>query len=143
MNEVVGAGFTITGVDVSAGMPDIARRRHPSVELHQADICDCSPVGYYDLIISWDSTFHVPRAQQGSVILKFCSALAPGEVLLLTAGGIDGEISGEMHGQDMYYSSLADHEYLRLIGDANCRCLTLERDQYPLHHIVVIAARPA
>lgn len=142
MNELLGAGFTITGIDVSAGMLDIARKRHPSVELLDEDICVWSPVGNYDLIIAWDSTFHVPRNQQGSVVTKLCNALDAGGVFLFTAGGIDTEITGEMYGQHMYYSSLADHEYIRLIGDASCQCLTLERDQYPLHHMVVIAAKP-
>ena len=30
MNELLGAGFTVTGIDVSAGMLEIARKRHPS-----------------------------------------------------------------------------------------------------------------
>jgi hypothetical protein len=42
----------------------------------------------------------------------------------------------------MYYSSLADREYVRLVGDAGCQCLLLERDQYPLHHLVIIAIKP-
>jgi hypothetical protein len=37
---------------------------------------------------------------------------------------------------------MADHEYVRLMADAGCRCLVMERDQYPLHHVVVIAIKP-
>src|SRR4051812_6010227 len=109
MNELLAAGFAVTGIDVSTGMLDIARKRHPSVELLHEDICIWSPIGKYDLIVAWDSTFHVPREQQGSVVKKLCNALAEGGAFVFTAGGIDAEISGGMHGQHMYYSSLADH----------------------------------
>ncbi len=141
MNELLGAGFSVTGIDVSAGMLEIARQRHASVELLREDVCVWSPAGKYDLIVAWDSTFHVPIDHQANVVRKLCGALDAGGVLLFTAGGIDGEITGEMQGQQMYYSSLADHEYVRLINEAQCRCLLLERDQYPQNHIVVIAVR--
>jgi SAM-dependent methyltransferase len=142
MNELLGAGFTVTGIDVSAGMLEIARKRHPSVELLHEDICVWTPARSYDLVIAWDSTFHVPKEHQASVVTKICNALHAGGVFLFTAGGVDAEITGEMHGQQMYYSSLADREYVRLVGDAGCRCLLLERDQYPLHHLVIIAIKP-
>jgi SAM-dependent methyltransferase len=142
MNELLRAGFAVTGIDVSDGMLAIARRRHTGVELLHEDICAWMPPGTYDLIVAWDSTFHVPHDKQASVATRLCNALQAGGVLLFTAGGIDGEITGEMHGQHLYYSSLADHEYLRLVGDAGCRCLAVERDQYPQHHLVVMAIKP-
>jgi len=66
------------------------------------------------VIIAWDSIFHVPYSAQRRVVLKLCDALADGGVILFTAGGVDGEITGRMHGQGIYYSSLAEEEYLRI-----------------------------
>jgi len=62
--------------------------------------------------------------------------------LLLTAGGRDGEITGQMKGQSLYYSSLDDYEYLRALAETGCRCLFMERDRYPEEHLVIIAAKP-
>lgn len=79
------AGFEVLGIDVSAAMLEIARRRHPSVQFIQADICRWEPPGKCALIIAWDSIFHVPYAQQEAVTRRLCRSLAPGGVLLFTA----------------------------------------------------------
>ena len=141
VRELLDAGFTVTGIDVSAGMLAVAREWHPSAELLQQDVCTWTPPRSYDLIIAWDSTFHVPQPQQAGVVARLCSALEAGGVLLFTAGGIHGEIAGEMHGQQTYYSSLADHEYVRLVGEAGCRCVLAEQDQYPQRHLVILAIK--
>lgn len=141
INELQHAGFAVLGVDVSAAMLKIAAQRHPGVPFVRADICSWSPPDVYALIVAWDSVFHVPYSEQGAVIQKLCRALAPGGVLLFTAGGRDGEITGKMHGQVFYYSSLGDEDYLSIINAAGCRCILLERDQYPEDHLVVIAVR--
>jgi SAM-dependent methyltransferase len=93
------AGFEVLGIDVSRDMLRNARQRNPNAKFIHADICDWQPPDRYDLIVAWDSTFHVPHSAQRDVITKLCNALAPGGVLLFTAGGTDGEITGEMNGQ--------------------------------------------
>ena len=93
------------------------------------------------MIIAWDSIFHVPHGEQRRVVGTLCDALAPGGVLLFTAGGIDGEITGPMCGQSFYYSSLADQDYLKVLTERACRCILLERDQHPDDHIVVIGMK--
>ena len=137
------AGFDVVGIDVSKKMIALAQARLPNATFIHADICEWEPKDSYHLIVAWDSTFHVPHASQRPVLQKLCSVLAPGGVLLFTAGGVDGEITGEMKGEGFYYSSLSDVEYLRIITETGCACVLLERDQYPELHIVVIATRPA
>lgn len=138
-----GAGFDVVGIDVSREMIALAHARLPNAKFIHADICEWEPKDPYDLIVAWDSTFHVPHASQRAVLEKLCGALAPGGVLLFTAGGVDGENTGEMEDVTLYYSSLSDVEYMRIITETGCACLLLERDQYPERHIVVIATRPA
>ncbi len=140
---IVGAGFDVVGIDVSREMSALARRRQPNATFIHADICEWPPPDQYDLIVAWDSTFHVPHASQRPVVQKLCAALAPGGVILFTAGGIDGEVTGEMQGERFYYSSLSDVEYLRILALNSCSCVLLERDRHPEHHIVVIAQRSA
>ena len=135
------AGFAVTGIDVSQQMLRHARERHPSLTFVHADICEWQPPARYDLIVAWDSTFHLPHATQQPVLEKLCGALADGGVLLFTGASVDGEITGEMHGETFYYSSLGTVEYLRILQAAGCHCLLVERDQYPELHTVVIAIK--
>jgi SAM-dependent methyltransferase len=135
------AGFRVTGIDVSEAMVEYARKRHPDSRFIPGDICEWQPQEQYDAIIAWDSIFHVPYSAQRRVVLKLCDALANGGVILFTAGGVDGEIRGRMHGQDFYYSSLAEEEYLRVMKEQGCKCVLLQRDQYPEEHVVFIGVK--
>lgn len=141
--RLITAGFDVVGIDVSEAMLAVARERNLAATFIHADICEWQPPEAYDLIVAWDSTFHVPLARQHVVVEKLCAALSQGGVLLFTAGGVLGEIMGEMNGQTFYYSSLTDLEYLHILNENRCTCALLERDQYPEPHIVVIAIRAA
>lgn len=141
IDALTGAGFRVTGIDVSEAMLGYARRRHPRSRFIAADICEWRPDGRYDLVVAWDSIFHAPRAEQRRVVAKLCDALAAGGVLLFTAGGREGEITGRMRGEEFYYSSLADEEYLRTINERGCKCVLMERDQHPEDHVVFIAVK--
>jgi len=138
---LLNAGFQVTGIDVSEVMLECARKRHPDAEFIHADICEWEPRQRYDAIIAWDSIFHVPYAAQGAVVARLCDAVANGGVVLFTAGGVDGEITGQMCGQDFYYSSLGEEEYLRIMKENGCKCVLMERDQYPEQHVVFIGVK--
>ncbi len=105
------------------------------------DVCAWQPRQQYDVIIAWDSLFHLPYAQQGCVIKKLCHALSSGGVILFTAGGVDGEITGQMCDKEFYYSSLAEEEYLRIMKENGCRYILVDRDQYPDEHVVFIGQK--
>jgi SAM-dependent methyltransferase len=107
------AGFHVTGIDVSEVMVEYARKRHSDSDFLHVDICEWEPRERYDTIIAWDSIFHVPYSAQRRVIGTLCDALASGGVILFTAGGVDGEITGQMCSYDFYYSSLSEEEYLQ------------------------------
>lgn len=141
MNALVQAGFQVVGLDVSEAMLSRAAKRHATAQFIREDICAWDPPGTYDVIVAWDSIFHVPHGAQGPVVEKLCDALAPGGVLVFTAGGVNGEITGEMEGRTFYYSSLADDDYLAVLRDRGCTCVLMDRDQYPEHHVVFIAIK--
>ena len=135
------SGFQVTGIDVSEAMIRLARKHHPGTEFIVGDICEWKPDQKYDVVVAWDSTFHVPHDRQRDVTQKLCQCLKDGGVLLFTCGGTNGEMRGEMHGFDFYYSSLDGQEYLGILKDMECQCLLLERDQLPNEHLVVIGTK--
>lgn len=142
---IIQHGFTPTGVDISAEMITLARQRHPHVAFYAADICTWDFPQKYDLICAWDSTFHLPLAEQEPVLKKMCVGLNPGGILLFTCGGTVGaeEISGGFEGEAFDYSTLGVNEFLRLLIEFGCICKHLEYDQYPEQHVYIIARKSA
>lgn len=136
-------GFSVEGLDISSEMLRLARETHPQVTFHHANICDWVASRPYDLIIAWDSIWHVPLPQQKSVLLKLCSALAPGGVIIFTAGGV--EIPDERRdahmGVPMYTATLGVSRLCGLLTEGGCRLRHFEYDQYPQAHVYFIAQR--
>jgi predicted TPR repeat methyltransferase len=138
-------GFDPEGIDVSAEMVARAKKRHPNVAIHRADVCAWEFPRPYDIILAWDSTWHLPLKQQEPVLKKICAALAPDGVYLFTAGGLDEPVekSNNFIGTEvpLYHSTLGIPRLLELLTQFGCVCRHLEYDQYPEQHLVVIAQR--
>jgi RimJ/RimL family protein N-acetyltransferase len=136
--------FTTDGVDLSEKMIALARDRHPKARLFQADICEWELPRPYDLIVAWDSLWHVPLGRQEAVLAKLCRGLSAGGVLVFSAGGTDGP--GEKRdagmGVPMYHATLGIPKTLQVLAEADCVCRHLEHDQYPEDHVYLIAQRP-
>jgi SAM-dependent methyltransferase len=137
-------GFGVDGVDVSTRMIDLARRRHPDVAFHHADVCEWTLPRRYDLISAWDSIWHVPLTGLEPLLAKLMRALAPGGVFIFTTGGVDspGESVDSTMGPRVYYSALGIPRTLEVISECGCICRHLEYDQHPESHLYVIAQRP-
>ncbi len=136
-------GFTVEGLDISSEMLRLARQAHPQVTFHQADICEWTAPAQYDLITAWDSIWHVPLQQQAAVLLKLCHALAPGGVLIFTAGGVEApdEHENEHMGVPMVHASLGVPRICQVLFEAGCALRHFEYDQPSQAHVVVIAQR--
>lgn len=137
-------GFRTDGVDVSPAMIALARERHLEARLYLADICRWELPRSYDLIVAWDSVWHVPLAQQEAVLTKLCRGLAAGGVLVFTTGGTDApsEKQDSCMGPPMYHATLGLPKTLQVLADAGCVCRHLEYDQRPELHVTVIAQKP-
>lgn len=71
------------GIDVSPRMIELARERHPGLELHVADVeRDALPEGPYDVIIMSDVVGHLDDIQRGMERVR--SLLAPGGRVVVT-----------------------------------------------------------
>jgi|SRR5262245_41154290 len=136
-------GFDPEGLDLSSRMIELAKRRHPNVNFHHADICEWNFPRAYDFISAWDSIWHLPLAKQEPVLRKIMQNLAPGGVCIFTTGGLDGpsEKVDSAMGPEMYYSTLGIPNILRLISEIECVCRHLEYDQYPELHLYIIVQR--
>lgn len=135
-------GYTTEGLDISPQMIALAREACPDAVFHTVDICEWEPVGRYEFISAWDSTFHLPMDRQEPVLRKLCAALAPGGVLLFTCGGGEPDkISGAFAGQTFEYSTLGVERFVAILADAGCFCRHVEYGQWPEKHVVVIAQK--
>ena len=135
--------FAVEGLDISPEMLARARRRHPQVTFHLADICTFSLPKRYDFISAWDSIWHVPLAQQLDVLRKLLAGLSPGGVIIFTAGGTQApeEVTNPCLGQPLYHASAGIPAILRTLEEGGCACRHLEYDQYPERHVTLIAQR--
>ncbi|MDZ7671065.1 MAG: class I SAM-dependent methyltransferase [Gammaproteobacteria bacterium] len=71
-------GFAPEGLDIPTRMLELARRRHPNVPFHHADICEWQFPHTYDFISAWDSIWHVPLPAQELVLHKILEGLSAG-----------------------------------------------------------------
>ena len=131
----------VTGVDVSAEMIRLAKNNHPGQTFLHQDICTWELPAKYDLILAWDSIFHLPLACHQPVLNKLCAGLAQNGVLFYTFGNDDGELTDQWLNDSFYYSSIGINKNLQLLMNNGLSILHLELDQYPEKHVNVIAAR--
>ena len=140
---LVGEGYEVEGMDVSAEMIALARVRNPDATFFQADVCEWMPDKRYDFITAWDSIWHVPLERSEGVLRKLCGALNPGGVLIWTMGGLDGpeEKRDSSMGPTVYYSVLGITKTLQTVAEAGCVCRHLEYDQWPEKHVFIVAQK--
>lgn len=99
-------GCAVTGIDASEKMCELARGYVPGARILRADMLDVELDETFDAVIAWDSLFHVPRERHAEAYVRFAGWLKPGGGLLLSLGGREGDIRGEMFGEPFFYSAL-------------------------------------
>jgi RimJ/RimL family protein N-acetyltransferase len=136
-------GFATDGIDSSPAMIALARERHSVARLFHADICRWELPRSYDLIVAWDSVWHVPLDRQEAVLKKLCRGLSAGGVLVFTMGGTDApdEKRDLCMGLPMYHATLGIPKTLHALAEGGCVCRHLEYDQYPESHVYLIAQK--
>ncbi|PKA82009.1 methyltransferase family protein [Ulvibacter sp. MAR_2010_11] len=98
INKILDSGFNLTAIDISHNMLELARNKHHEVNFMLADITKWETTDTFDLVVAWDSIFHLPVKSHASVLKKLCNLLSPNGILLYTFGdAIDEHI-------DMFFS---------------------------------------
>ncbi|WP_200209151.1 class I SAM-dependent DNA methyltransferase [Micromonospora coerulea] len=77
-------GLDVSGIDLSPGMVEVARRNHPELRFAVGSMTDLPlPDGALAGLVAWYSIIHVPPALLPGVFAEFHRVLAPGGRLLL------------------------------------------------------------
>ena len=135
-------GFSVTGVDVSEEMINLAAQNHPNASFYVQDICIWESDKKFDFIIAWDSIFHLPLQMHRLVIDKLSSLLNSNGTLIYTFGNAIGEHTDTWHEDEFYYSSIGINDNLAALISNGLTIMHLELDQYPEKHVYAIAKKP-
>jgi len=133
--------FQVTGLDCSEKMLAIAHLQHPAGTWIHGDIINWKTSERFDLILAWDSIFHVPLDLQEHVLHSMCSMLKKDGILLYSFGDEIGEHVSDWHDRSFYYSSLGIEKNIEILSKNECRIRHLELDQFPLKHCIIIAKK--
>ena len=93
-------GFDVTGVDLSEGQLDLARRLAPGATFLKADMTELDfDAGTFDAVVAFHSIIHVPREEHPALLAKVQHWLRPGGLFLATLTltdfvGEDGDWEG-------------------------------------------------
>ena len=124
-------GYRVTGVDAAHEMLEIARARFPQMTWHQGDMRRLDLAETFEIVIAWDSFFHLPPGDQRAMFATFARHTAPGGVLLFTSGLREGEeVGGDLFGDPLYHASLDTREYAERL-DRNGYDVVLHRAEDP------------
>lgn len=112
---LIDSGFIVSGVDASAPLIAICRRRFPENTWLVEDMRKLDLKRRFDAIIAWDSLFHLTPGDQRRMFKIFSEHAAPKAVLMFTSGPKHGEAIGEFCGEPLYHASLSAEEYAGLL----------------------------
>lgn len=82
--HLAGLGLYVSGLDLSPGMVEVARRDHPGVAFSVGSMLDL-PHATDALAgaLAWYSIIHIPKPEQGRLFAEFARVVRPGGLLLL------------------------------------------------------------
>jgi cyclopropane fatty-acyl-phospholipid synthase-like methyltransferase len=116
---VLKRGFSLTGIDQSPQMLEVARQRLPEGQWVESALEEFAPVGRYDAAIAWDSMFHIPRMHHMGIFRQIRGVLPLGCRFGLTVAGSEHPpFTDTMFGQRFFYDSHAPDRAIALLGEA-------------------------
>jgi SAM-dependent methyltransferase len=104
-------GDRVTGVDGAAAMIAELRARVPGAEVIHADMRGLALGRRFDVILAFNSVFHLSPDDQRAMFPVFAAHAAPGATLLFTSGPAAGEAWGRVGASAVYHASLDPAEY--------------------------------
>lgn len=124
-------GYHVTGIDTVDEMLAMCRARFPEMTWHQTDMRRLDIPEQFEIVIAWDSFFHLRPDDQREMFATFRKHTAPSGVLIFTSGLTEEEaIGGNLFGDTLYHASLDTQEYARLLDDHGY-CVILHRVEDP------------
>jgi len=115
---LVNRGHIVTGIDVSEKMIEKAvERALPNAKFLVKDLLEFSTAETFDAVIAFDSVWHIEKSRQRDIYKIITDLLNVGGYFLFTHGKSNGNIRGQMFGEEFYYSALNVNEVHQLLGE--------------------------
>ena len=115
---LVDRGCDVTGVDASRPMIELFARVVPGATALHADMRGLSLGTRFDLVLAWDSFFHLQGDDQRLMFPVFAAHASAGGVLMLTSGPAAGTAVGSIGAETLFHESLDAAEYRALLDGA-------------------------
>jgi ubiquinone/menaquinone biosynthesis C-methylase UbiE len=138
------AGYTVIGVDGSAGQLSLARDHVPAAEFIHADMTAVEfPALSFDAVAAFYSITHVPRSRHDGLLRRVAGWLKPGGLLVASLGAEAlSDWSGEWLGTEMFFSHYDSETNLALLrgaGFAIDRSEVMDQDNEHARFLWVVA----
>ncbi|HEY7970629.1 MAG TPA: class I SAM-dependent methyltransferase [Candidatus Limnocylindrales bacterium] len=121
MTARLAAGRRLTGIDLSIGQIDRARRNVPDATFEVADMTTWQAASAsLDAVVAFYSLTHVPRDRQAELFAHVRAWLRPGGVFIASLGVEDdpGGVEEDWLGVPMYFSHFSARVNRRLLVEA-------------------------
>jgi SAM-dependent methyltransferase len=113
----VARGDRVTGVDGAAVMIAEIRSRVPQAEAIHADMRGLRLGRRFDLILAFNSFFHLDPSDQRAMFPVFANHATPGARLLFPTGPAASEAVGRVGASPVYHASLDPDDYRKLLSE--------------------------
>ncbi|WP_425090542.1 class I SAM-dependent DNA methyltransferase [Tropicimonas sp. S265A] len=111
-------GFMMTSTDAAPTMLAFYRADVPGARLHLADMRHLAMRRQFDVLLAWDSFFHLSHRAQAGMFPIFANHAAPNALLIFSTGPTRGEAVGHAAGGAVYHASHAPLTYRRMLRAA-------------------------
>ncbi|MGH1369033.1 MAG: class I SAM-dependent methyltransferase [Maritimibacter sp.] len=101
----------VTGVDGAPAMVALFEGNLPQARAIEADMRGLALGESFDLILAWNSLFHLSAEDQTAMFKTFAAHSHPRTVLMFTSGTSEGEAMGHVAGETVYHASLSPRDY--------------------------------
>ncbi len=112
-------GFSVTGIDISETMIELAKVNVPEAKFFRSDMSKLDfPELSFDCITAIYSMFHVPKEKHSSVLENFYRMLKPAGILFFCLGTHSGDSYGDdFIGVEMFWSNYSPEKSLSLVKE--------------------------
>ncbi|MDA1258464.1 MAG: class I SAM-dependent methyltransferase [Chloroflexi bacterium] len=124
--------FHATGVDISPGQIELARKNVPDADFVVADIADVEfPDGRFDAVTAFYSIIHLPRELQPGLLEKIARWLGPGGRFIGTfhSGASEADYDPDWLGAPMFWSGFDPADNRSMVEAAGLRIISARNEK--------------